>query len=87
MKATFAAVLFGAALAASGAANAGADDMKWIAQCMQDNASAKVAPEVVSAYCTCMNDKMSDDETQSISQWEKSHPAEEAACDKQAGWK
>jgi hypothetical protein len=38
-------------------------------------------------YCTCMNNKMSDDETQSITQWEKSHPTERAACDKKAGWK
>lgn len=80
------AVLAGAMLA-SGTAVAGADDMKWISQCLKDNADAKVAPEVVTAYCTCMNNKMSDNETQSISTWEKSHPAEMAACEKQSGWK
>jgi hypothetical protein len=33
-----------------------------------------------------MNNKMSSDETLSIT-WEKSHPAEVAACDKESGWK
>ena len=32
--------------------------------------------EVVLKYCTCMNNKMSDNETQSITQWEKTHVAE-----------
>jgi hypothetical protein len=34
-----------------------------------------------------MNNKMSSDETQSISQWEKTHVAERQACDKESGWK
>jgi len=38
-------------------------------------------------YCTCMNNKMSNNETQSITQWEKTHVAERKACDKEAGWK
>ncbi|MEO5350889.1 MAG: hypothetical protein H7836_14785 [Magnetococcus sp. YQC-3] len=80
------AVLAGTMLA-SGTAMAGADDMKWIAKCLKDNADAKVSPEVVTAYCTCMNNKMDDNETQSISTWEKSHPKEMAACERQAGWK
>jgi len=33
-----------------------------------------------------MNEKMSDNETRSITEWEKSHPVERRACDKQAGW-
>ncbi|MBF0154179.1 MAG: hypothetical protein HQL64_10610 [Magnetococcales bacterium] len=70
----------------SGMAYAGADDMKWISKCLNDNADAKVAPDVVSKYCTCMNDKMSEGETQSITQWEKSHPQERTACEKAAGW-
>lgn len=72
---------------AGNAAFADADDKKWIAQCIKDNADAKVTAEVVAKYCTCMNDKMDDNETQSITQWEKSHPKEEAECDRQAGWK
>jgi hypothetical protein len=30
---------------------------------------------------------MSDNETQSISTWEKTHKTEQEACSKQAGWK
>ena len=81
------ALILAVSVLATGPARANADDMKWIAQCMKDNSDAKVAPDVVSKYCTCMNDKMSDNETQSITKWEKTHPKEEAECDKQAGWK
>jgi hypothetical protein len=66
---------------------AGADDMKWVARCVADNADAKVSVDVVTRYCTCMNNKMSDNETQSITTWEKSHPAERAECDREAGWR
>jgi len=34
-----------------------------------------------------MNEKMDNNETQSITAWEKTHPAERAACDKASGWK
>jgi hypothetical protein len=34
-----------------------------------------------------MNEKMDDNETRSISQWEKSNPRARAACDKESGWK
>ena len=34
-----------------------------------------------------MNNKMSSNETLSITAWEKTHPKEVAACDKEAGWK
>jgi hypothetical protein len=34
-----------------------------------------------------MNNKMSDNETRSISQWEKANPKARAACDREAGWK
>ncbi|MBF0126199.1 MAG: hypothetical protein HQM02_03210 [Magnetococcales bacterium] len=71
----------------SGVVYAGADDMKWVAKCMTDNADAKVPAEVVSKYCTCMNNKMDESETQSISTWEKSHPQEMKACEREAGWK
>ena len=52
-----------------------ADDVKWINQCVKDNKGG-AADEVVLKYCTCMNNKMSDNETQSITQWEKTHVAE-----------
>lgn len=62
------------------------DDVKWINQCVADN-KGDAAAAVVLKYCTCMNNKMSDNETQSITQWEKTHVAERKACDKEAGWK
>jgi hypothetical protein len=34
-----------------------------------------------------MNEKMDDNETQSITAWEKTHPEEQKACDEVAGWK
>ena len=68
-------------------ASAGPDDTKWVAQCTSDNAGDKAGPEVILKYCTCMNNKMSDSETQPISAWEKTHPAERAACDKESGWR
>ena len=80
------AILAGLVLA-SGTAVAGADDMAWIAKCLKDNAAAQVGPEVITAYCTCMNGKMSENETLSISAWEKTHPQEMAACERQSGWK
>jgi hypothetical protein len=76
-------VMFGLA----GAAKADSDDVKWIAQCMKDNQDAKTDASVIQKYCSCMNNKMSSDETQSITQWEKTHVAERRACDKEAGWK
>jgi len=87
MKAKIVILILTIVLGAFGVAQAGSDDAKWIAQCIQDNADAKVAPEVIVKYCTCMNNKMDNNETQSITQWEKSHPKERAECDKESGWK
>jgi len=70
-----------------GVAHADADDVKWIAQCLKDNQDAKVDASVIQKYCSCMNDKMSSNETKSITEWEKTHVAERKACDKEAGWK
>lgn len=74
-------------LAMIGGARADSDDIKWIAQCMKDNQDAKVDASVIQKYCSCMNDKMSSNETKSITEWEKTHVAERKACDKEAGWK
>ena len=87
MKFVAFAVLFLGAVMFNGTARAGADDVKWISKCLSDNSDAKVSMDVVTKYCTCMNNKMDDNETRSISTWEKSHPKEEAACDAEAGWK
>lgn len=65
-----------------------ADDMKWVNQCITDNKAEKGAtPAIVRAYCVCMNEKMDDNETRSITQWEKANPKARVACEKQAGWK
>jgi hypothetical protein len=89
MKLAVAIVLSVASLAASNAALAqklNADDVKWINQCITDNKGG-ASDAVIRKYCSCMNDKMSDNETQSISVWEKSHPRERTACDRESGWK
>jgi hypothetical protein len=63
-----------------------ADDLKWVNQCINDNKGGASA-EIVRAYCICMNEKMDNNETQSITQWEKTHKSEQAACSREAGWK
>lgn len=62
------------------------DDVKWINQCVKDNKGA-TTNEIVLKYCTCMNNKMSENETKSITEWEKTHVAERKACDSESGWK
>jgi hypothetical protein len=81
----------GAALMAicmtNGARAAGGEDKKWIAQCISDNKNEGAKDSVVRIYCECMVDKMEDSETQTVTQWEKTHVKERKACDKEAGWK
>ena len=87
MKLTaFVVLVVGSIVGSNAALAATADDTKWINQCMKDN-KGEAKEEIVRKYCTCMNNKMDDNETQSITQWEKSHPKERAACDREAGWK
>lgn len=64
-----------------------ADDRKWVNQCIRDNKGEGATPEVVRKYCVCMNDKMDETETRSISQWEKANPEAMKDCERQAGWK
>lgn len=64
-----------------------ADDVKWIAQCLKDNKGEGAKEEVVYKYCECMNNKMDDNETRSITQWEKANPKAAEECSKKAGWK
>ena len=81
----------GAALMAisttNGARAAGGEDEKWIRQCISDNKNEGAKDSVVRIYCECMVDKMEDSETQTVTQWEKTHVTERKACDKKAGWK
>ena len=87
MKVKISALFFIASVTISSLAFADADDTKWIAQCMMDNKDEGKPTEVVQKYCECTNNKMSSNETQSVTQWEKSHPKEEKECSAQAGWK
>jgi hypothetical protein len=64
------------------------DDIKWVNQCISDNKNEKGGtPEIVLKYCTCMNNKMDNNETRSITQWEKANPRARVACENEAGWK
>ena len=73
--------------AATPAAAASPDDMKWIAQCIMDNKDEGQPMEVVQKYCECMNSKMDDNENLSVTEWEKKHPQEEKECNEKSGWK
>jgi len=87
MKTAAAAFFLAASFFTSSAAVAATtDDVKWINACVKDN-KGEAADAVILKYCTCMNNKMSNNETQSITQWEKTHVAERKACDKESGWK
>ena len=79
-------LLVGGICFASTAFAQSADDKKWINQCLADNQGAKVAAAVVASYCGCMNNKMSDNETRSITQWEKANPNARKACEQESGW-
>lgn len=63
------------------------EDLAWINQCIADNKKEGATPDVVSKYCTCMNNEMDDGETKTITEWEKSHPDAVKKCDAEAGWK
>ena len=86
MKTTAAAIFLAASFLASTAFAVTTDDVKWINACVKDNKGG-ASDAVVLKYCTCMNNKMSDNETQSITQWEKTHETERKACDREAGWR
>jgi hypothetical protein len=86
---TAALLILAASLLASPAAFADTteDDVTWINQCIADNKKEGATEDVVRKYCVCMNNAMGDEETKSVTEWEKSHPDETKACDKEAGWK
>jgi len=75
------------AFASTARADATEDDVTWINQCIADNKKEGASADVVRKYCVCMNNAMADDETKSVSEWEKTHPDEVKACDAEAGWK
>ncbi|MEI6556880.1 MAG: hypothetical protein WCO00_00620 [Rhodospirillaceae bacterium] len=81
------AALFTVFALSSTAALADMDSMQWIAQCMKDNASATVSADVVSKYCACMNSRMDNNESMTITQWEAANPAVRKECESASGWK
>jgi hypothetical protein len=88
MKSVLATATLLAAVAFGTSAYAGPDDAKWVARCVSDNAGAKVDVAIISKYCTCMNNEMDNNETRSISTWEKTGDGKVAMakCDKESGW-
>jgi hypothetical protein len=87
MKAAAIALLSaGLAFATTATFAATTDDVKWINECVKDNKGG-ASDEIILKYCTCMNNKMSDNENRSITEWEKTHETERKACDKESGWK
>ncbi len=90
MKLLIAALAFGACMFVNIAAMAQAmtqDDLKWINECVRDNRNEGPAQDVIRKYCICMNEKMDNNETRSISVWEKANPRAREACSVEAGWK
>ncbi len=64
------------------------DDVKWVNQCIRDNQGEPGATQtIIRAYCVCMEEKMPESETRSVTQWEKSHPAARRDCDRKSGWR
>ena len=63
-----------------------ADDLKWVNQCIVDNKGG-ASDAIIRKYCVCMNEKMDNNETRSITQWEKANPAARRACDRESGWR
>lgn len=80
MKLKVSVLFFVTSILTSSFAFADADDETWINQCAADNKNVNVPAAVVKKYCKCMNNKMSDNEMQSITAWEQSHPDEAQAC-------
>ena len=79
--------LFAFALSCSQGFAQTADDTAWINRCIRDNKREGATPAVVRAYCTCMNNEMSDNETLSITAWEQKNPKTMQMCSNKAGWK
>ena len=63
------------------------DDPDRIDQCVIDNRYKGQSAETVQKYCLCINEKMPENEIQSIKQWKKNHKMEDETCSTNAGWK
>lgn len=74
------------ALFAGGAVAQQTDDVRWVNQCVRDSAGYPVSEQVKIMYCTCMVGKMSNNETRSVTQWERANPVARDDCARRAGW-
>ncbi len=63
------------------------DDPDRIDQCVVDNRYKNQSAGTVLKYCLCMDEKIPENEIQSIKQWKKTHKTENDACRAKAGWK
>jgi len=81
------AIVTGAFLTSTRGYAESADDRAWVNRCVSDNRAAKVSMEVVRKYCECMNEAMDDNETRSITAFEKANPGIRKKCDAVSGWK
>ena len=87
IRTLFLLTVFTLAAGQSASAQMTSDDLKWINQCISDNRNEKGGtPEIVRKYCICMNEKMDDNETRSVTQWEKANPGARRACERESGW-
>jgi len=86
MKSAIITFSFVGCLIAGSALAQSTDDVKWVNQCVRDSASYAVSQQVKIMYCTCMVSKMSDNETRSVTQWERANPAARDDCARRAGW-
>jgi hypothetical protein len=88
MKPMIALLVLAGSLAVNSTAHAqmSQDDLKWINQCIADNKGG-ASVDVVRKYCMCMNEEMDDNDSRSITQFEKANPKARAKCDKVSGWK
>ena len=86
MKPIAYALLLAGSVLASTAAYADRADAQWVARCVSDNQRGNATVEQIAKYCTCLNGKMDDNETLSVTAWEKSHPTEMKMCERESGW-
>jgi hypothetical protein len=57
------------------------------AQCFSENKNENPDIRIVAKYCICLDNKMTDNETQSITEWGNTHPSAKAACINQTNLK
>jgi len=76
----------GTLIAGNAVAQRQTDDVRWVNQCVRDSAGYNVSEQVKIMYCTCMVAKMSDNETRSVTQWERANPQARDDCARRAGW-